>query len=193
MTERGFCSILLTQRSLELLSKKGLQISETIRHSYITLKSAGTRRVNNFLKKMHERDMEEPFQIVNNANATKFVTYCTQNSYNEHKQLSMYNSLINFTDKSWSQILAIYEKMREYHLMCGMKATYKYELGTCLRSITVSRPQNTSQYSSDTAVREMAFFFPEFDHSKWVEEELQHFQKGTIKLDETGFVHKIHL
>ena len=120
--------------------------------------------------------------------------------YAEHKGKFFYNRLVTYMSSGTchAHILARPDAIAEWRKLMGPTKVMKtrYENPDTIRGmfgLTDTRNTSHGSDSDENALKEIAFFFPEFDADEFYRNEapefLRRFDQSSLKLDESAFVH----
>jgi len=119
--------------------------------------------------------------------------------YAEHSQKFFYTRLVTYMSSGPCQplILARAEAITGWRELMGPTKVFKTRFShpESIRGrfgLTDTRNCSHGSDSTDTASKEMDFFYPEFDREQWEQEEMAMFEKGNITFDFDNFIHKPH-
>ncbi|XP_051154399.1 nucleoside diphosphate kinase 6-like [Leptopilina boulardi] len=119
--------------------------------------------------------------------------------YADHKGKFFYNRLLTFMTSGPSDvhILAGHDAIARWRKLLGPTKVYKAQFSdpdSIRGTFGLSDTRNAAHGSDskDSAEREIAIFFKDFDIQKWYETEEDHYIFGKLDLDPTTFVHTIN-
>ena len=117
--------------------------------------------------------------------------------YAEHNKKFFYTRLVTFMSSGPCQplILARKDAITRWRELMGPTKVFKSRFShpESIRGrfgLTDTRNCSHGSDSTDTASKEMEFFYPEFDRQQWEQGEMSMFEKGIINFDFDNFIHK---
>ncbi|XP_060554793.1 nucleoside diphosphate kinase 6-like [Ruditapes philippinarum] len=120
--------------------------------------------------------------------------------YREHEGRFFYNRLVSFMSSGpiSTHILARENAIAEWRKLMGATKVFKtiHEDPNSIRGqfgLTDTRNSTHGSDSDETALKEMNFFFPEFDVEDWYRESERHFLTGDVYFDDEHDIHRYKL
>lgn len=117
--------------------------------------------------------------------------------YREHEGRFFYNRLVSFMSSGpiSAHILARENAIAEWRKLMGATKVFKtiHDDPDSIRGrfgLTDTRNSTHGSDSDETALKEMMFFFPEFDAQDWYKECGKHFLTGDVYFDEEHDIHR---
>ncbi|XP_076656257.1 nucleoside diphosphate kinase 6 isoform X2 [Halictus rubicundus] len=119
--------------------------------------------------------------------------------YEEHKGKFFYNRLVTFmcSGPSDIHILTNYDAILKWRKLMGPTKVYKaqYTDPETIRGMFGLSDTRNATHGSDSvqsAEREIAIFFKDFNYKKWYEKEEKYYNLGQLHFDPIAFVHTIN-
>ncbi|KAJ9591963.1 hypothetical protein L9F63_001475 [Diploptera punctata] len=170
---------------------KSLQLTMAIIKPHIT-------KAPHALKKIHDIIITNEFYVVKRR-ILVMTEDLASSFYAEHRNKFFYNRLVTFMCSGSSEvyILARWDAIKVWRELMGPTKVYQaqYTAPDSIRgSFGLSDTRNATHGSDspESALREIAIFFPNFDVNKWFDEEEKHFIGGNVTLCPEQFVHQIN-
>ncbi|KAF7690243.1 nucleoside diphosphate kinase 6 [Silurus meridionalis] len=147
------------------------------------------------LEALHRKILENNFIIVRRKDLI-WKRSDSERFYAEHKGRFFYQRLVEFMSSGpmRAYILAKEDAVSHWRELMGPTKVYRarYTSPKTIRAqygLTDTRNTTHGSDSSESAEREIAFFFPEFSVQHWLEMEEPHFRMGHIEYDEQRQIH----
>ncbi|XP_076301082.1 nucleoside diphosphate kinase 6 [Lasioglossum baleicum] len=172
-------------------SQKHLQLTLAIIKPYV-VKSPFV------LQKIRDVIIDNNFKIVRSRRTIITLTDA-QLFYEEHKGKFFYNRLVTFmcSGPSDVHILAAHDAILKWRKLMGPTKVYRaqYTDPETIRGMFGLSDTRNATHGSDSvqsAEREIAIFFKDFNFKKWYEQEEKYYNLGQLHFDPIAFVHTIN-
>ncbi|XP_030628380.1 nucleoside diphosphate kinase 6 [Chanos chanos] len=149
------------------------------------------------MKALHQRILESNFIIVRRKDL-KWRRQDSERFYAEHSGRFFYQRLVEFMSSGpmRAYILAREDAIAHWRELMGPTKVYRarYTSPDTIRAqygLTDTRNTTHGSDSVESAHREIAFFFPEFQIEDWMKKEEPCFRTGQIWYDEQGQIHTL--
>lgn len=148
------------------------------------------------VQNVHETILSEGFLILRRV-VMHLGRDDAERFYTEHEGKFFYNRLVTFMSSGplAAMVLAREDAIDRWRTLMGPTRVYESRLShpnTIRGRHGLSDTRNTTHGSDsyETALREINFFFPDFDVKKWNREEQDKFLAGQFRFDEDQLLHK---
>ncbi|KAM4632671.1 nucleoside diphosphate kinase 6 [Polymixia lowei] len=149
------------------------------------------------LEALHQRILDNNFVIVR----CKDLVWTRQDSerfYAEHKERFFYQRLVEFMSSGpmRAYILAREDAISHWRELMGPTKVFRarYTSPATIRAqfgLTDTRNTTHGSDSTESAHREISFFFPQFSVEEWMEKEEPSFRIGKVKYDQQSQIHTL--
>ncbi|KAM9435856.1 nucleoside diphosphate kinase 6 [Clarias gariepinus] len=147
------------------------------------------------LEALHQKILENNFVIIRRKDLI-WRTCDSERFYAEHKGRFFYQRLVEFMSSGpmRAYILAGEDAVTHWRELMGPTKVYRaqYTSPRTIRAqygLTDTRNTTHGSDSSESAEREIAFFFPEFSVQDWLEVEEPCFRAGRVEYDQQRQIH----
>ncbi|XP_069485579.1 nucleoside diphosphate kinase 6 [Ambystoma mexicanum] len=146
---------------------------------------------------VHDKILDNQFMIIR-SKILHWTRGDSQNFYKEHSGRFFYRRLVEFMSSGpiKAYILAHEDAIRLWRDLMGPTKVFRarYTVPDSIRGtygLTDTRNTTHGSDSPESASREMAFFFPEFNESCWYEQEEPYFRSGPVLYDQKRLIHML--
>ncbi|XP_066588770.1 nucleoside diphosphate kinase 6-like [Prorops nasuta] len=171
-------------------SSKSLELTLAILKPHIVKSPFALKNIHNIIIQNEFKVVRTRKSLITHEEASKF--------YAEHINKFFYNRLLTFmcSGPSLIHILARHNAINTWRQLMGPTKVYVAQLSapnTIRGTFGLSDTRNATHGSDsqDSAEREIAIFFKDFDIKKWYADEEMYFNTGQVKFDFVSFVHNI--
>ncbi|KAM0737148.1 Nucleoside diphosphate kinase 6 [Formica fusca] len=149
------------------------------------------------LQKIRDLIIDNNFKVVRSRRAT-ISREEAELFYKEHRDKFFYNRLVTFMSSGPSDIhiLAAHDAVAKWRQLMGPTKVYQaqYNAPDTIRGmfgLSDTRNATHGSDSTESAKREIAIFFKDFDTKKWYDKEEIFYNLGKLHFDPISFVHTI--
>ncbi|XP_066448318.1 nucleoside diphosphate kinase 6 [Eleutherodactylus coqui] len=146
---------------------------------------------------VHQRILDNKFLIVRNREL-QWRAKDSQRFYHEHAGRFFYQRLVEFMSSGpmRAYILAHEDAIQLWRKMMGPTKVFRAHITapeTIRGHLGLTDTRNTTHGSdsAESACREISFFFPDFDVSRWYEEQEPLYRAGPVCYDEETLEHRL--
>nr|XP_012216352.1 PREDICTED: nucleoside diphosphate kinase 6 isoform X2 [Linepithema humile] len=175
-------------------SKKYLQLTLAILKPHIVKSPFALQKLVLSFQKIRDIIIDNNFKVVKSRRTT-ISREEVELFYREHKDKFFYNRLMTFMCSGPSDIyiLAEHDAVVKWRQLMGPTKVYQaqYNAPDTIRGMFGLSDTRNAAHGSESAEREIAIFFKEFNIKKWYNNEEIFYNLGRLHFDPISFVHTI--